>query len=135
MELNDEFTTEFSFSQEEVNRYAELTGDKNPLHLDADYAATTAFRRPIVHGMLSASVISKVLGMDFPGEGTIFIGQTLEFKRPMYPEEPYQAKFTVSELNKKRHLATIKTELFHGETNKLVLSGEAQIMHRTKIVE
>ena len=66
---------EFSFSQDSVKRFAEVTGDNNPIHLDSVYAATTPFKKPIMHGFLSGSIFSKVFGTIYPGEGTIYLKQ------------------------------------------------------------
>ncbi len=134
MKLKDTYETEFSFSQEEVNQFAELTGDKNPLHLDAEFASKTLFKKPIMHGILSVSVFSKILGMEFPGEGTIYMGQSLEFKRPMYVDEVYRAVCEVVETNLDRNIAIVSTKVFDAETNKLTVSGKAKIMNTSKIV-
>lgn len=91
------FTHKFSFSQADVERFAEVTGDVNPVHLDPAYAATTPFRKPILHGFLSGSVFSKVFGTMFPGPGTILVSHEMTFRRPMYPGEPYEATFTIRE--------------------------------------
>src|ERR1700741_2404433 len=110
MTENEVFTHEFQFSQEEVNRFAEVTGDRNPVHLDPAYAATTIFKRPIMHGMLGASLFSKVFGTLFPGEGTIYLKQSLTFMKPMFVDTPYEAVFTVKELIKEKNRAIIETQ-------------------------
>lgn len=92
----------FQFSQEDVIAFAKVTGDTNPLHLDAEYAATTAFKKPIIHGMLGACVFSKVLGTIFPGPNSIYLAQTLEFLKPMYPDVPYRAEFQILDIQRKR---------------------------------
>src|SRR5215212_6070923 len=102
---NQTYTHEFQFSQDEVNRFAEATGDKNPVHLDANYAAKTMFKRPIMHGMLSASLFSKVFGTMFPGEGTIYLKQSLNFLKPMYVDTKYTAEFMVKEVVKEKNRA------------------------------
>jgi acyl dehydratase len=134
MKLKDTYETDFSFSQEEVNRFSELTGDKNPLHLDAEFASKTLFKKPIMHGVLSVSVFSKVLGMEFPGEGTVYMGQNIEFKRPMYVDEVYKAVCEVVEVDLRRNIAIISTKVFNAQTNKLTVSGKAKIMNTSKIV-
>jgi acyl dehydratase len=134
MKLNDIYETEFSFSQEEVNQFAELTGDKNPLHLDEEFASKTVFKKPIMHGVLSVSVFSKILGMEFPGEGTIYMGQDIEFKRPMYVGEVYKAVCEVVETDLRKNIAIISTKIFHASRNKLIVSGKARIMNTSKIV-
>jgi len=79
VEINQIYTHEFQFSQKEVEQFAEVTGDKKHVHLNAEYASTTMFKKPIMHGMLSASLFSKVFGTLFPGEGTIYLKQSLNF--------------------------------------------------------
>ena len=123
----------FSFTQEDVNSFAQITGDKNPVHWDAAYAANTVYRKPIIHGVLGASVLSKVLGMEFPGEGTIYLKQEMNFKRPMYVEVVYEAIMTVKEVNAERHQAIIETKIVEKETGKVNLIGDAYIMNKEKI--
>ncbi len=123
----------FRFSTDDVADFARVTGDNNPLHLDADYAATTPFGRPIIHGMLGASVFTKVLGTEFPGYGSVYLGQTLEFLRPMFVDTDYEATFTVKSLNPDKHTAEILGEIHDRQTGKVVTRGTATLMHREKI--
>lgn len=127
------YTHEFQFSQDEVNRFAEVTGDKNPVHLDADYAAKTMFKRPIMHGMLSASLFSKVFGTLFPGEGTIYLKQSLSFLKPMYVDTAYEAVFTVKEVLKDKNRAVVETLIKDKNTGNVCTSGEAVVMNVDKI--
>ena len=133
MKLEDTITVAISYTQEEVNRFAELTGDSNPLHLDEAYASQTAFKKPIIHGMLTASIFSKILGMEFPGEGTIYRSQQLNFKRAMYVGEEYEARCIVVDVNERVHTAVIKTEIYHKASNKVTVVGEAFIVNKEKI--
>ena len=123
----------FRFSQADVVDFARVTGDNNPLHLDADFAATTPFKRPIIHGMLGASVFTKVLGTEFPGYGSVYLGQTLEFLRPMFVDTDYEAVFTVKSINSEKHTAEILGELRDLQTEKVTTRGVATLMHREKI--
>ena len=100
LQVGDTYQTEFTISQEQVNQYAVLSGDNNPLHIDAAYAATTNFKSPIVHGIFTSGIISRVLGTEFPGEGTFYLGQQLDFKRAIYPDKKYIAKFIFNFLSK-----------------------------------
>ena len=129
----DIFELEISYTQEEVNAFAQLTGDDNPIHLDAAYAANTAFRKPIIHGMLTASVFSKILGTQFPGEGTIYLKQTLEFKKPMFVDTVYRVACKATSVNSRRGMATILTQIFDIENEQLVLSGEATIINKKQL--
>lgn len=125
--------TVFTITQAMVNAFAELSGDTNPVHTNPDYAATSVFKRPVIHGIFSAAIFSKVFGTEFPGEGTVYVSQTLDFKRPMYPDVAYKAQSTVLEVDAAKHTALIKTEIVDAETGKLTLTGEARIMNREKI--
>lgn len=133
IELNQVYTHDFKFSQDEVNRFAEVTGDKNPVHTDADYAAKTMFKRPIMHGMLSASLFSKVFGTLFPGEGTIYLKQSLSFLKPMYVDVNYEAVFTVKEIIKEKNRATVETQIKDKSTGVVCTTGEATVMNIDKI--
>lgn len=128
IQVNEVYVHKFQFSQEEVIRFAEVTGDKNPVHLDAAYAAKTMFRRPIMHGMLSASLFSKVFGTLFPGEGTIYLKQSLNFLKPMYVDTSYEAVFTVKELIKDKSRAVIETVIKNPD-GLVCTSGEATVMN------
>ena len=116
----------------DLERFVELTGDDNRLHTDVKFAAKTNFKKPVVHGMLGASILSKVFGTLFPGNGTIYLNQTLNFLRPMYVEEVYEAIFEVKELIIDKNRAIISTTISNSE-GKSVLSGEATIMNTEAI--
>lgn len=133
IQLNDIYKHEFSFSQSDIVKFAEITGDKNPVHLDANYAATTMFKVPIMHGMLGASLFSKVFGTLFPGEGTIYLKQSLAFLKPMFVDTAYEAVFTVKEINTEKHRATIETTIIDKTNGALCTSGEATVMNIKKI--
>ena len=127
--INASFDHFFRFTQDEVIRFAELTGDDNPLHLDAEYAATTNFKRPIIHGMLGATVFTKVLGTQFPGFGSVYLKQTLEFLRPMFVETDYKAVFTIKSIQEEKHIAEISTEIVDVTTKKVVTRGVATMIN------
>jgi len=133
IQLNDIYKHEFSFSQADIVKFAEVTGDKNPVHLDANYAASTMFKVPIMHGMLGASLFSKVFGTLFPGEGTIYLKQSLAFLKPMFVDTVYEAVFTVKEINVEKHRATIETTIIDKTNGALCTSGEATVMNINKI--
>jgi acyl dehydratase len=129
--IGDTFEHHFSFSQEDVVLFAQVTGDNNPVHLDKAYAANTIFKRPIIHGMLGATVFSKVFGTMFPGEGTIYLNQSLQFLRPMLVDIQYVAQFEVVEIDREKHRATITTIVVNDEGKKVV-DGSAILMHSEK---
>ncbi|MEP2024128.1 MAG: MaoC family dehydratase [Reichenbachiella sp.] len=135
LKVGDTYETEFNISQEQVNAFAELSGDKNPLHIDSEFAATTNFKSPIVHGIFTSAVISKVLGMEFPGPGTFYLSQKLDFKRAIYPGKRYMAKFEIIEIREGKHIAVISTQYFETETgrNRIVLDGQAEVKNLEQI--
>jgi acyl dehydratase len=128
--VGSSFDHQFRFTQEQVIQFAELTGDNNPLHLDAGYAATTSFKRPIIHGMLGATVFTKVLGTEFPGFGSVYLKQTLEFLRPMFVETDYKAVFTIKSIDPVKHIAEISTEIVDVNTKKAATRGLATMINQ-----
>lgn len=133
MEIGTVYKHQFSFTQDQVNDFAKVSGDTNPLHLDAEFAATTPFKKPIMHGFLGGSIFSMVLGTKFPGEGSVYLKQSMEFLRPMYVETEYEAIFTVKELDLVKNKALIETKIVDLQTNKSTMMGEALIMNKEQI--
>lgn len=131
-EVNQVFIHPFLFSQNEVNRFAEITGDNNPIHINLEYAAKTGFKRPIIHGMLGAAIFSKVFGTLFPGEGTIYLKQSLNFLRPIYTNTNYEAIFTIKEINNEKSSAVVETVIKNTD-GKICTTGEATIINYEKI--
>ncbi|NID12748.1 MaoC family dehydratase [Fibrivirga algicola] len=133
MQPNDTHHHAFRFAQEDVIDFARVTGDNNPLHLDADFAAQTPFKRPIIHGMLGACIFTKVLGTEFPGPGSVYLGQTLEFLRPMFVDTDYDVTFTVQSIDPAKHTAQILGEIRDTQTKKVTTRGVATLLHKEKI--
>ncbi|WP_027002891.1 MaoC family dehydratase [Hugenholtzia roseola] len=133
LEVGNSYRLPFSYTQEQVNRFAEVTGDNNPLHSDEAYAATTPFKRPIMHGFLGGSVFSKIFGTLFPGEGTVYLSQNLRFMRPMFVDTPYEAVLTISEIDREKHRATVQTQVIDVNSGKATIEGEAIVMHLAKL--
>jgi acyl dehydratase len=92
-----------TFTDEDVRRFVEITGDSNRLHVDDRFAAGTLFKRRIVHGMLSASLFSTLAGMILPGTGAIYRSQTLRFLRPVFVGDTVTAHFVVRAVDRARH--------------------------------
>jgi 3-hydroxybutyryl-CoA dehydratase len=109
-----------------ISAFAEVSGDRNPVHVDADYAATTMFKERIAHGMLSAAYISAVFGMVLPGPGAIYISQTLNFKAPVKIGDTVVTTVKVAELVPEKKRA--KFECVCTVNGKLVVQGEAVLM-------
>jgi 3-hydroxybutyryl-CoA dehydratase len=110
----------------DIEAFAAVSGDHNPVHLDEAYAKTTRFKGRIAHGMLGASFISTVLASQLPGPGTVYLGQTLAFKRPVRPGEKVETRVTVATILHDKGQVVLKTECRVGET--LVIDGEATVL-------
>jgi acyl dehydratase len=116
-----------TITDEDIRKFADASGDHNPLHLDEEFAKTTRFGRRIAHGMLSASLISAVIAGDLPGEGSIYLAQTLQFVAPVFPDDTVTAKVTILSQREDKpivKLATVCTNQ-HGE---VVVKGEATVL-------
>ncbi len=128
MEANFEYS--FRFTQEDVIKFAEASGDNNPVHLDKEFAKKSIFKRTILHGFLGGSVFSKVFGTINPGFGTIYLKQTMSFYKPMFTLTDYRAVFTVLEVIPEKNRALVKTEILDLENN-VIIGGEALIQHES----
>ncbi len=123
-------TIEKIIGNDEVQIFAELTGDNNPIHLDEDYAASTMFKGRIAHGMLTASLISNILGTKLPGTGAIYLSQSVRFRAPVMLGDNVIVNVTVSDMNEKRKIVTLACKCSVGD--KVVLDGEAKVMVSSK---
>lgn len=110
-----------------VNRYAELTGDFSPVHVDEAAAAKTRFGTRIAHGMLSAGFLSAVIGMELPGPGTVWVAQTLRFKQPVKLGDTITWRVEVKELFPEKQRATLVTRC-RNQRGEMVIDGEGTIL-------
>jgi 3-hydroxybutyryl-CoA dehydratase len=126
LKVGQEASLEKTVTEADIAAFAELSGDKNPVHLDARYAATTLFKERIAHGMLSAAYISAVFGMRLPGPGAIYISQTLNFKAPVKIGDAVVTTVKVVELMAEKKRARFETVC--SVRGKPVLTGEAVLL-------
>lgn len=125
-EPGDAHEVAFRLGADDLRAFAELTGDRNPIHLDDDAARTRGFDARIAHGMLTAAVFSRVLGTDFPGEGTVYVRQDLRFLRPVYPDRPLTARLEVT--RKVGRWLTLRTTVADDGVGAIVVDGEAEVI-------
>lgn len=130
MNIGDSAALTRSFSREDVRHFAALSGDTNPVHLDDEYAAGTLFKRPIVHGMLYSSMISALLANQLPGPGTIYLGQTLSFSKPVFFDDVLTACVELSQILPRSTF--IFTTTIVNQNNEMVLKGEATVKYTGK---
>ena len=127
IKVGDSASITKTFTEKDVNTFAQISGDHNPIHIDAEYAATTPFERQIVHGMLTAGMISSVLGMQLPGPGSIYLKQELSFRAPVYFEDTITATVTVTRVREDKPIITLKTICTNQDRVK-VIDGQAVLM-------
>jgi len=111
----DQFRWERYISADDVQRFAEIVGDLNPIHLDAEFAEKSFFKKRIVHGAFLAGLISKVLGMDFPGQGTVYVSQNSVFKRPVYVNTTVAVEIKVTQVIEEKRRLILDTNIFNSD--------------------
>jgi 3-hydroxybutyryl-CoA dehydratase len=117
-------------TEADIQAFAGLSGDFNPVHVNEEFAATTMFKGRIAHGMLSAAFISTVLGMRLPGPGCIYVSQALKFKAPVRIGDTVTARVEVTGTVPEKKFVTLKTSCSVG--GKVVIDGEATLMVPSK---
>jgi 3-hydroxybutyryl-CoA dehydratase len=122
-------TARYSKTVEErdIRLFAAVSGDVNPLHLDAGFAAGTRFGERIAHGMLTGALISAALAMELPGPGTIYLGQSLRFRLPVHIGDTVTVELEVTAKGGRRNTVTLSCRAVN-QAGKLVASGEAEVM-------
>jgi len=126
IEVGEKFEFKHTFKQEDVNTFAKITGDDNPIHIDPEFAARSIFKKPIVHGFLSGAIFSKVFGTIFPGNGTIYLYQNMKFLKPVFVDQEYIASFIVKEINFDKGIGIVDCNLIN-PNGELCIEGEAKL--------
>lgn len=129
IQIGDSFTFTRLLTAEDVQVFADLTGDDNPIHVDEEYAKQTRFGKPIVHGILALGIISKVLGRDFPGPGSIAVDISCRFLRPIPVGSEVTIEVKISKkIEARRH---VKGKVYAYVDGRMAIGGEATIMPPT----
>ena len=110
----------------DIEKFADVSTDHNPVHMDEDYARETIFGGRIAHGMLTASLISAVIGEQLPGHGTVYMGQNLKFMAPVRPGDSVIAEVTVKDIDYAKRRVTLDCRCSVGDT--VVLKGDALVL-------
>ena len=116
-----------TLTQNDVILFAACSGDVNPVHLDKDYAATTAFGEPIAHGMWTGALISAAIATQLPGPGSVYRSQSLSFKHPVKVGDRVTVTLIVSEIKERIKLVTLECEA-HNQDGKLIAKGIAEVI-------
>jgi 3-hydroxybutyryl-CoA dehydratase len=128
--INDFCQRKHTVTEDDLLLFAKASGDLNPLHLDAEYAATTPFKQRIAHGMFTGGLISAALAMDLPGPGTIYLSQDLQFKRPVCIGDTLTVTLTVIEKHAEKPIVTLQCVVTN-QDDKAVVIGTAKVMAPT----
>ena len=116
-----------TISNDDIRAFAKATGDHNPLHLDEEFAKQTRFGKRIAHGMLSASLISAVIADELPGQGSVYLGQTLQFVAPVFPGDTVTARITVTSIREDKPIIKLET-VCTNQRDEVVIRGEATVL-------
>ena len=130
MEIGMSRSVEKTIEDYDIRAFAEISTDHNPVHLDEGYAQETIFGGRIAHGMLTAALISAVIGEQLPGHGTIYLGQSLKFLAPVRPGDSVVATVSVVDIDYAKRRVTLDCACHVGKTT--VLKGEAKVLAPSK---
>lgn len=126
LKLGDKAIATRKFTYLDVFAFAQISGDFNPIHLDAGFAKQTMFKKPIVHGFLYASMISNIIANDLPGPGSIYLKQVLNFKKPVFYDDVLTATVVIEEIKFKKSIYTLQTTILNSLED-VILEGQAVI--------
>src|SRR4029078_3050289 len=127
LKIGDKFSTPREIKDELIRKFAELSGDHNPIHLDEEFAKATRFGRRIAHGMLSGAFISAVLGYEFKERKIVYLSQTMKFTAPAYLDDTVTATATVTKIREDKGIVPLET-VCTNQNGETVVTGEAVVM-------
>jgi len=125
--LGDTASISKVISQEDVEKFAQVSGDLNPVHIDDSYAESTIFGKRIAHGILVGGLISAVIGTELPGPGTIYLSQSFSFKKPVYFGDTVTAIIKVIKIKDDKPIITLDTQCIN-QNHEVVITGEAVVL-------
>lgn len=134
LKVGDEFKHEFSYTQQDVNDYARVSGDTNPLHIDEEAGKQSMFGRNIIHGFLGASVFTKIFGALWYNDGHVYLNQSMKWLRPMFVETEYEATIRVAEIFPEKNRIRYECEVKDVKSGETTIVGEAVLMNKKQYV-
>ena len=124
--VGQSYEARFAITNKLVERFAEVTGDHNPIHLNEDYAARSIFKQRVAQGMLQAGLLSGILGFHFPGVGTIYLSQTLKFIKPVFVNDQITLRLEILDIISEKNRVRLDTR-FTNQKGEAVITGEALV--------
>ena len=125
--INQREEFEIEISEKIVTKFAEISGDFNPLHMDESFASKTPFGKRVVHGMLLASFLSKLVGMKIPGENGVYFSQSMNFRKPCFIGDVLKVVGTIIDKSDSTKIIVLKTEIYN-QNKDCILDGEAKVL-------
>ncbi len=134
LQPGDEFRHVYSYTQNDVNTFAQVTGDTNPLHIDPETGKASMFGRNIMHGFLGASVFTKIFGSLWYVDGTVYMSQTLKWLKPMFVNTQYEAVIKVKEIFPEKNRILYECTVCDLNTKEQTIAGEALILNKKQYI-
>ena len=127
IKIGDRFSTAREVTDDVIRKFADVSGDYNPIHLDEEFAKTTRFGRRIAHGMLSGAFISAVLGNEFKERKIVYLSQTMKFTAPVFLGDTVTASGTITNIREDKGIVTLET-VCTNQNGETLVTGEAVVM-------
>ena len=127
LKIGDQFSTSRAVTDEVIRKFADVSGDFNPIHLDEEFAKTTRFGKRIAHGMLSGAFISAVLGNEFRERKIVYLSQTMKFVAPVFIGDTVKATGTITNIREDKNIVTLET-VCTNQNGDVLVKGEAAVM-------
>src|ERR1700739_3864834 len=134
LKIGDEFKHTYSYTQDDVDTYARVSGDTNPLHIDAAAGKASMFGRNIIHGFLGASVFTKIFGALWYADGHVYMTQSVRWTKPMFVDAKYEAVIKVKEIFPEKHRLLYECAVYDAATGEQTITGEALLQNRKQYV-
>ena len=134
LQVGDQFKHTYSYTQEDVDTYARVSGDTNPLHVDEAAGAASMFGRRVIHGFLGASVFTKIFGALWYADGHVYMTQNIKWLKPMFVDQDYEAVVTVKEIFAEKNRILYDCSVFDKTTGDQTIAGEAMLLNKKQYV-
>jgi 3-hydroxybutyryl-CoA dehydratase len=134
LKIGDEFRHKFSYTQQDVDDYARISGDTNPLHIDPQAGKESMFGRNIIHGFLGASVFTKIFGSLWYADGHIYLSQSIKWLKPMFADQEYEAVVKVKEIFPEKNRIIYECSVFDVTSGDQTIAAEAMLMNKKQYV-
>lgn len=134
LKIGDEFRHKFGYTQQDVDDYARVSGDTNPLHIDPQAGKESMFGRNIIHGFLGASVFTKIFGSLWYADGHVYLSQTIKWLKPMFADQEYEAMIRVKEVFPEKNRVLYECAVYDVASGDQTIAAEATLMNKKQYV-